>query len=144
MLTDSVMIWVGGCLLWASYRDLLDRVIPPVSWVLLLLIWCDYAMSTLAMMQIWSALEVSLLALLCGIILYALGVWGAGDAKLLPVCLLWTSSVWQETVMLMALFGGLLSVFYLLKSVCLGQRNSVPFGVAMAAGTMAQLNLSVV
>ncbi|CAA7611466.1 Flp pilus assembly protein, protease CpaA [Candidatus Terasakiella magnetica] len=81
--------------------------------------------------------------------LYALGVWGGGDAKLVPAVVLWTG--WAglaRFLLIMAVVGGILAMLALLARRVplapsgavrawgerLALRNQVPYGAAIAAG----------
>ncbi|RAU20945.1 pilus assembly protein CpaA [Paramagnetospirillum kuznetsovii] len=84
-----------------------------------------------------------------GAVLFVLGVWGGGDAKMLPAVALWTGfDGLSRFLMVMALVGGGLAVVALLaRRVPLGpegpvrawgqrlaESGHVPYGVAIAAG----------
>lgn len=86
-------------------------------------------------------------------IMFAVGVWGAGDSKLLLAYALWTGFAGLKTlIIVMAVFGGTLGVFALfvkkykpfarppegqwIDRVQSGE-NVVPYGVAIAAGAFA-------
>ena len=94
-------------------------------------------------------LGAGLSLLVVGALLFARGVWGGGDAKLLPAAAVWTGFAGMPRfLMVMALVGGVLAVVALLaRRVPLGPpgplrawgerlaaAGHVPYGVAIAAG----------
>jgi prepilin peptidase CpaA len=94
-------------------------------------------------------LGVGLAFFVIGALLFARGVWGGGDAKLLPAATLWLGlGGLPRFLIIMALTGGLLAVLALLsRRVVLGpagavrawgqrlaESGHVPYGVAIAAG----------
>ncbi|MDO8608760.1 MAG: prepilin peptidase [Phaeospirillum sp.] len=86
--------------------------------------------------------------LVVGVVLFARGVWGGGDAKLLPAAVVWTGFAGlPRFLVVMALVGGALAVVALLaRRIPLGRSGAVrawgerlaesghvPYGVAIAA-----------
>lgn len=96
-----------------------------------------------------------LLFLIAGFVLFAFGLFGGGDAKLLAVCALWTG--WDQLLWLLtaiALVGGVLSLLVIVLRKGLGlwpdwlvnaakglfePNKAVPYGIAIAAGALAVL-----
>jgi prepilin peptidase CpaA len=100
--------------------------------------------------QAWgSHLGAGGLLFVVGAALFVLGIWGGGDAKMLPAVALWTGfDGLSRFLLVMALVGGGLAVLALIaRRVPLGPvgplrswgdrlaaTGHVPYGVAMAAG----------
>ena len=94
-------------------------------------------------------LGVALAFFVVGALLFARGVWGGGDAKLLPAVALWIGLAGlPRFLVIMALTGGVLAVLALLsRRIALGpigplrawgqrlaETGHVPYGIAIAAG----------
>lgn len=94
-------------------------------------------------------LGTGLLCFVGAALLFSLGVWGGGDAKLVPAVVLWTGPAGLPRFLLvMALVGGLVALAALLgrraeagglRSVL---RGRVPYGIAIAAGGLDWAALS--
>ena len=73
------------------------------------------------------------------VLLFAAGAMGGGDVKLLSVLALWIDPLWfLRLLVLMALIGGLLTVFFAVRHSLerrLG-RVAVPYGVAISAAAL--------
>jgi prepilin peptidase CpaA len=74
-------------------------------------------------------------------VLFSLGVWGGGDAKLVPAVALWVGPVaLPRFLLVMALVGGLVALAALVGrraeagSLRSALRGHVPYGIAIAAG----------
>lgn len=89
--------------------------------------------------------------LLGGVLLFAAGAFGGGDAKMLAAVSLWAGPEWIGLLLLFtALYGGILCVVLLIARVVAARSPSVPpmlaplltgearvpYGVAIAAGTL--------
>lgn len=78
-------------------------------------------------------------ALAIGVALFAVGVWGGGDAKFFAVCALWIPA-WQTVAYLvgLALAGLLLLIAWYFwsraRSTKLTAKSPLPYGVAIALG----------
>lgn len=135
-------------LIWAAAADIVSRSIPNSAVILLAACYLVFAGSAgIGMGQIVSHLACSCAVLAGGFALYSQDLFGGGDAKLLACAALWTG--FDRILQLLAgvaLAGGGLSLIYLCAS-CLGAGSSagharpgtVPYGAAIAAGTLAAI-----
>ncbi len=139
------------CLAYAGFRDLYTMEIP--NWVSVAL-FAAFFPTALAAGWSGDALLANFLAgaavLGAGIVLFAAGVFGGGDAKLLAAATLWTGwGVLPAYLFLVALSGGVLALVLLaFRHLPLParwtaipwiqrlhrDRESIPYGVAIAAG----------
>ncbi|MBI3445550.1 MAG: prepilin peptidase [Magnetospirillum sp.] len=102
-------------------------------------------------------LGTALAAFAVGMVLFSLGVWGGGDAKLVPAVMLWTGlEGMPRFLLIMALVGGMLALLALLaRRVPLGPEGParrwgerlaatghIPYGVAIAVGGLDWAALS--
>jgi prepilin peptidase CpaA len=138
----------------AALRDITSYTIP--NWISLALI-CAFLPAALAVGLSWPAvglhLAVGVVALLLGMLLFALGWIGGGDAKLFAAGALWFGwPVSLSFALLTCVAGGLLAFSLLtlrsspLQSLSAGgpawlcrlvtRGESVPYGVAIAAGAL--------
>jgi len=136
----------------AGVRDAVSYTIP--NWMPLALAGAFLVAAPLAgfgFAELGLHLGVGVLALAAGIVLFALGWLGGGDAKLFAAAALWMG--WPDVVAFLAataLFGGGLTVFLILARKFapprlvgawpneLFQENAdIPYGVAMALGALA-------
>jgi prepilin peptidase CpaA len=154
MLANAILIIAGlvfvAGLLDAALSDLRWFRIPNRAPLLLLVAFVPAGLAAGFdggewLVQLGTALAIFAL----GVLLFVAGVWGGGDAKLLPAAVLWVGpGGLVRFVMIMALAGGGLAVLALLaRRVRLapsgpvrdwGERlaasGHVPYGVAIAAG----------
>ncbi|UJF17667.1 hypothetical protein L0B53_01755 [Vibrio sp. SS-MA-C1-2] len=77
------------------------------------------------------------------LVLFSIGFWAGGDAKLvMAISPLLLPSQLMDWLVMIALFGGVLSLFYLIKyRVIYKQKENphLPYGVAIVAGTTVML-----
>lgn len=99
--------------------------------------------------QLLSHLSAGFIMLLVGLVLFAKGIWGGGDAKLLPAVALWVGLSGQPHFwIIMSLVGGLLSVGILIapylpfKPVL--SSGQVPYGIAIAAAGLNWWAISII
>ena len=134
----------------AALSDLRQFRIPNRSPLLLVAGFVPAALVADFTWQDWLLhLGVGLAFFVIGALLFARGVWGGGDAKLLPAVTLWLGGAGlPRFLVIMALTGGLLAVLALLsRRIALGpigplrawgqrlaESGHVPYGVAIAAG----------
>jgi prepilin peptidase CpaA len=112
---------------WCLVSDLFERRIPNLA-VLLLALWALWLLPFNPL-----SLTLALLTLLLGLFAYHRGWCGAGDSKLLAVCLYGASGRWPELLLWMAFSGGVLSL------ICLAYTRfrpspepvTVPYGFAI-------------
>ena len=143
------LVFVIG-LLDAAQSDLRQFRIPNRVPLLLLAGFVPAALVAGLDWQDWLIhLGVALAFFVLGALLFARGVWGGGDAKLLPAVALWIGVAGlPRFLVIMALAGGALAVLALLsRRIALGpigplrawgqrlaESGHVPYGVAMAVG----------
>ncbi len=148
---------------YAAVHDFLFYRIP--NWVVLFII-VAFFIKTLAMIFMGAPLQILVepsitfaIALIVGFALYAFGVLGAGDAKLLAACSLWMAEINSlQFIALVSLSGGLLALCYLIlknplafirqlllskivnkfegTSLIIKEENMVPYAIAIFAGVV--------
>ena len=144
----AALVIATGLLLFAAISDIRVRKIP--NWtVLALLLPFVLTLATNQVVDIWPALGGGALVLLVTYGLFSLGVFGAGDAKLLSMLALlvgWASL--PRLLMATVLVGGAMAVVVLAAQprrvlVLLQMRGKavngrgLPYGVAIAVGGVA-------
>ncbi len=151
-----VAVAVGGFLgavLHAALSDLRQYRIPNWTSALAVLSFLPYAAAAGldAPSFAWHA-SIGAVALAGGFILFALGTFGGGDAKMLAAVSLWAGPQHELIVLfVIALAGGVLALAVLLfrrfplaarlaawKQMHSGEKG-IPYGVAIAAGALALL-----
>ena len=143
-------------MIYGAVSDLGRFMIP--NWVPLLAAAAFFAAAWAAgldVRQIAVSLGIGLSCLTVGIAAFALGVFGGGDIKLFAAGAIWTGwSAFAPYVMAVTVAGGILSLILLLfRRLPLGSRlarvdwvsalhrptEPVPYGVAIATGTVVSL-----
>jgi len=151
----SVVVLVMA-MIYGAASDLGRFMLP--NWVSLLVAAAFLAAAWAAgldVQQIAVSLGIGLACLAVGIAAFALGVFGGGDIKLFAAGAIWTGwSAFAPYVMAVVVAGGILSLILLLfRRLPLGSRltkvdwigalhrptGPVPYGVAIAAGTVVSL-----
>ena len=91
------------------------------------------------------------LALILGMIVYALGMWGGGDAKFYAAVAAWFELTDAFRLILAISLAGLLLVIgwfvtkrFRRSSEEIKQRGQLPYGVAIAAGAVAQMAIQTI
>ena len=149
IIAGAGLVFVAG-VLDAAVADLRAVRIANRSSLILLAAFVPAAVAAGFGWQDWlNHLGAGLGLLVVGAVLFFRGVWGGGDAKLLPAAAVWTGFAGMPRfLMVMALVGGVLAVVALLaRRVPLGPpgplrawgerlaaAGHVPYGVAIAAG----------
>ncbi|HVY02204.1 MAG TPA: prepilin peptidase [Caulobacterales bacterium] len=155
MITLLALLSFAGLLLWAAAADIATMEIPNRISILAA---CLYPVAALALGDTWQAIAAHLAtgagALLLAYILFSIGVFGGGDAKMIAAAAIWTGPlVFMQFLFFTALAGGLLTVTVLATRGVLRPADSrpsfmnrllqpaggVPYAVAIAAGGMAVL-----
>ena len=151
MLETFIVLLFPLALAYAAVRDLTSYIIP--NW-LSLAILADFvvgaAVSSLEMSAMGWHLSAGLAVLIVGILLYARGILGGGDVKLLAACAVWVG--WSGLLrfgLLVAVSGGLLALVIIgLRRVALSAslrdavwvrrlgsaERGVPYAVAIGVG----------
>ncbi len=151
MLENIIVLLFPLALLYAALRDLASYQIP--NWLSLAIV-ADFFAGALATSLDISAigwhLSAGLATLLVGILLFARGLLGGGDAKLLAACAVWVG--WPglpRFCLVVAVLGGLLALLVLgLRRVSLpawwaerawirrlqSAEQGIPYGVAIGIG----------
>lgn len=145
MLTDTLhyglLIALAIALLYASFTDIRSRTIgnrlnlaiaagAPLYW------WASGM--TLYPDVVWQlGFAIAMAAILIGI--FALGLLGGGDIKLLGAIALWLSPLlFLKMLMIMAVAGGALAIFFVARRIVFKPKTPgrLPYGVAIAAGAL--------
>ncbi|KDM90077.1 prepilin peptidase [Photobacterium galatheae] len=123
---------------WLVVTDVTERRIPNLAIVVLLII--------AVMLVPFSGMQVliSLACLFAGLAAFAKGWLGAGDSKLLAVCLYAAQEHWLACLLMTAVFGGGLSLIYLARNRWFptwqpahSAACTVPYGVAITLGALS-------
>jgi prepilin peptidase CpaA len=141
MLHYGLLIALAIALLYASFTDIRSRTIgnklnlaiaaaaPLYWWASGMALWPDMA---------WQlGFAVIIAAILIGI--FALGLLGGGDIKLLGALALWlTPLMFLQLLVIMAVAGGALAVGFVLRRIVLKPKTpgKLPYGVAITFGAL--------
>lgn len=122
----------------ASYHDIRHRSIP--NWLPVAVAATGF-LKWLVLAQVapalW-ALAAGAIVLILSTLLFSQGWIGGGDVKLAAAAVfLLGAPATLEFLLLMALLGGVIAVFLLLARGRVGQRPTIPYGVAIAASAIA-------
>lgn len=145
MISSLTLCVVIAILLFAAFNDIKHRRIPNILSLLLVVLYCIYAISGYFMdsthdVDILDGLMVGGLLLALGLILFAVGAVGGGDVKLLAAVSLFAGTPYIAPLLILtALSGGLVaSVIWIVSKMHPKQnkvdganRHSVPYGVAI-------------
>ncbi len=156
LLHSTLMSIYVAFVLYAAWSDARELRIP--NWVSLVLLAAFVPIVVVAGLGLeaiaWHG-AAGFLLLAMGFVLFALGYFGGGDAKLMAVCALWVG--WHGLfvfVMAVLLAGGVLSVLVILLRAGLGMwptwlvsraqglftpNKAVPYGLAIAVGALVAL-----
>ncbi|MEM6535192.1 MAG: prepilin peptidase [Pseudomonadota bacterium] len=147
------LVFIGFCL-FAALRDLATLTIP--NWLNLSLA-LSFIGACLLVQPGWETvgwhLVAGAIAFAISVALFASGVFGGGDAKMIPGIMLWIGPGGAMSfVYAMALAGGLLAVLVILARKwvpahaapgfayeTLQDEKGVPYGIAIAAGAFAAM-----
>lgn len=144
------------CMLAAAVSDIRKFIIPnTVSIALVVAFFVSFFASGLGFDVLTNHLLAGGIMLALGIAMFAFGICGAGDSKLLAAAALWLGwPVFGKAIIFIALFGGVLSVVIVLARVvarwfprlslmfppmarlAATEKLIAPYGVAIAAGTV--------
>jgi prepilin peptidase CpaA len=147
------------CLLWAAYKDLTSFTIPNRISLILVAAFFPTALSLgLTLQDMGSHLLVGFLFLLAGIGLFALKLYGGGDAKLMAAASLWLGmDAWLGFVVYTTFCGGLMAILFIVarKMVfhqgwkkplwvekLLEDKGGIPYGIAIGAGAILSMSRS--
>lgn len=153
LLHTLLMAGYAALVLYGAWSDARALRIP--NWVSLALLSLFYPTALVAGIGLeaiaWHT-GAGAVVLLVGFILFALGLFGGGDAKLMAAVALWVG--WRDVLVFafaMVLVGGVLSVLVVLLRKGLGMwpdwlvksahglftpNKAVPYGIAIAAGAL--------
>jgi prepilin peptidase CpaA len=140
IMTISAVVFVAT-LLDAAWGDLRRLRIPNRVPLILLVAFVAYALAGGLSASQWpSHLGAALACFALSVGLFAMGLWGGGDAKLLPALALWAGATdLPRLLAVMALAGGLVALAVLVaRRAAMGKsgalrRLTVPYGIAIAA-----------
>jgi prepilin peptidase CpaA len=134
-------------LIWAAISDLRSRIIPNAIPLLAIVLFPLGAL--LGLVPAWPMhLLIFALSFALSLGLFAFGIMGGGDAKLIPAMALWAGpSGLFLFVLIMALAGGILALIMIIRqksrrnpdSTPSSIQDGVPYGVAIACGGIAFL-----
>ncbi|CUW38426.1 Putative Flp pilus assembly protein, protease CpaA (Prepilin type IV endopeptidase, peptidase domain; 11-115) [Magnetospirillum sp. XM-1] len=141
ILIVSAIVFVAA-LLDAAWGDLRALRIPNRVPLTVLAAFVPAALSMGLSGEAWLVhLGTGVLSFVAAAVLFSLGVWGGGDAKLAPAVLLWVGPAdLPRFLLVMALVGGLVALAALVarRAEAGGLRPAmgghVPYGIAIAAG----------
>lgn len=155
-MTLSFAMFCGvTALIAAAARDYCNRIIPDTSVVLVALSGVVIRFSD-SFGVLFASLGIALVLFAAMVFLFHLGSIGGGDVKLIPaVTLLSPPGAVPGLLLLIALSGGAMAVCWLLRDrlrrlmgqsparspEMAGNHDSLPYGVAICAGTLAHLAL---
>lgn len=160
IVSQVLLIALAGLLVWAAMNDAHSMLIPNRISAAVVGLWFPYVAAQLvaggAMHPILLAPLVALGVFAAGIVLFARGMMGGGDVKLLAGVTLWAGpELVVPFVLITLLAGGLIALALfaarLLRDLVLGPpagavtlrvpvvlsnalRSTIPFGVAIAVG----------
>ena len=156
MLQLLTLVFAGFCL-FAALRDLATLTIP--NWLNASLA-LSFFPACLLVAPGWEVfgwhLLAGFIAFAISLTLFTTGVFGGGDAKMIPAVMLWIGPGGAfDFVYAMALAGGVLALLVILARKCvpaqaapgfayetLQDEKGVPYGIAIAAGAFAALPAS--
>lgn len=144
------------CMLAVAISDIRKFIIPnTISIALVIAFFISFGLSGLSFDVLINHLIAGAIMLVVGIALFAFNVCGAGDSKLLAAAALWLGwPIFGHALLFIAIFGGVLSlliivtrslaryfprlslIFPPLARLAATDKPLVPYGVAIAAGTV--------
>jgi len=156
ILHSALMLFYIGAVAYGAWSDARSLRIPNELSLALLVAFVPTALLAGLPLEIiaWH-LGVAVAVLAVGFALFAFGLFGGGDAKLLAACALWVGYdqlFWFLAAV--ALVGGVLSILVILLRKGLGlwpnwlvhsakglfeKNKSIPYGIAIAVGALAVL-----
>lgn len=98
----------------------------------------------------WWLIIQPLSVLFVGFGLFALGICGAGDAKLMTaLSIVIHPNLWWQTLWLIAVIGGVLAIGYLCygwfsNNLAAVRTNGLPYGVAISSGVFSSVLMSAI
>lgn len=150
--TVAVLAYVG-LVFAAGVSDILTLTIPNRFSAAILLLYPSYVLSAGHAVDWQSSLLIAFGALVFGFVMFSIGGWGGGDAKLFAVAALWMGpKIILDFTIITMLAGGAITVFvglqrtlpqaftsgrFRLKDAILGLRGvPIPYGAAIAVGAL--------
>jgi len=113
--TVAVLGYVG-LVFAAGISDILTLTVPNRFSAAIVLLYPSYVLSTSAPVDWQGAVLIAFGATVFGFVLYALGFWGGGDAKLLGAAALWAGPDWiLDFTVFTTLAGGVITIFVCLQ-----------------------------
>lgn len=151
MLSVVLLVLFFSGLLFAAVHDLATMTIPNWVSIAFAVVFPAAALATgMSLPQIGLHYLAGIIGLVICIGLFSFGVFGGGDAKLLPAVLIWMGpSAWMQYVYGIALFGGLLALLFIItrrfvpRTVIPGvlkrsvvEGPGIPYAVAIGLGAI--------
>jgi prepilin peptidase CpaA len=131
----------SGLVLLGAVSDLRSRMIPNALSVVLAVLGIGVTWLEYGGVAAGSAFIHLLIALVIGMVLYALGMWGGGDAKFYAGSAAWfTLADLPPLIVTISLAGLLLLIVWFIVrrlrigATVKGRQGELPYGVAIAAG----------
>ena len=147
MMVLGLSVICGVLLIYAAFYDVFDRTIPNWVSILIALLFLPAAyFANLSIENFGWHLLVGFTALIVGIGLFYLKVWGGGDAKLVAAASLWMGIPAEPTFLAaFAIAGGFVALpLIIIRRLKVGFTNprlakvfdtqKVPYGVAITVG----------
>ncbi len=149
VLAYPLILVFAAAMIYAAISDLLTMTIPNKVSILLIAIFPLAALAAgLSWPEFFSHLGAGAIVLTAGFAMFAAGIFGGGDAKLLAAGALWIGlEQLLPFIYLVAIFGGILAIVILAyrrfpAAIAAGQQWSIrlhdksggiPYGIAIAA-----------
>lgn len=149
MLETVIICALGALLLWAAFTDMRERIISNMTVLAITCLYPAYALATGLDPSLsgWvGALLVGIAVISVSAGLFALNLFGGGDAKMLAAVALWAGpGLLAQFLLITAITGGFLAVGFLVyrrfiqpaseTATSIGGTSDVlPYGVAITAG----------
>lgn len=150
IFVSTCLAFAGLCLcLYGALSDITRLTIPNwVNGMIAALGFAALGLSSLALGEIGLHIGIALAAFVASFILFSFGVFGGGDAKMIPAVALWMGPVAMAPFLLwMALIGGVIGIIGMISQKAplphnaptwmwnaLSKGEGLPYGVAIAAG----------
>jgi prepilin peptidase CpaA len=110
----AAIISFAGILLFAAWGDLRRLLIPNRLSLAIVVLWLAHLLAAPAAVDPLGALAVALVIFALGFALFAVGMMGGGDVKLLTATALWAGpALWPELLVVTTACGGVIAVVLL-------------------------------
>ena len=130
------------CGLYTSFSDFYSRKISNNVVVIIAV----FSLLLCVNQQSYFSLVTAGLLLAAGFLLNLLGVWGAGDAKLIAAYAIGIKPEWQLlSLSLIGFLGGIIACVYWIygRFSCLGNDKGIPYGIPICIGSLFGILVSI-